>query len=222
MSVEQETTDGIRIITMDDGKVNAVSHALLDELEPALAEAGADDTIRGVVLAGRPGKFSGGFDLAIMQGGNAARMQELVVRGGRLVPKIYGFPKPFVAATTGHAVAMGAVILLASDYRVGAQGAFKIGLNENAIGLVLPVFATELARVRISPGHMTASILGAQLFDPDGAMDAGFLDEVCPEDRLVERAVERAAMLARHPVQSYAGNKLRMREETIRTIEASL
>jgi enoyl-CoA hydratase len=178
---------------MDDGKVNALSHASIDALNAALDEAERD--AGSVVLVGRPGRFCAGFDLSVINAG-ALETQALVRRGGELALRLYLFPRPVVAACTGHALAAGAIILMACDHRVGTRGDFKIGLNEVAIGLPLPIYLTELAQQRLSRRHLTSATMLAHIFDPETALDAGFLDELADPDQAESIAVERAQHFA--------------------------
>ena len=149
-SVHSELREGVAIATLDDGKANAIGsdvvsaiHAHLD-----LAEKEAVPCL----ITGRPGMLSGGFDLAVMRGG-PDDVRCLVAAGAELFVRFLEFPRPIVVAATGHAIAAGAILLLAADARIGASGAFKIGLNEVASGMTLPVFAIELARNRLSKRH---------------------------------------------------------------------
>jgi len=191
--VSYELRDGVAVITLDDGKVNAISHetiaALLAGLERAEREAGA------VLLLGRPGRLSGGFDLTTMRSG-PEQVRGLVEAGARLMLRLYTYPRPVVVACTGHALAAGAILLLVADLRLGALGDFKIGLNEVAIGLTLPVFAVELARERLSKRHFTNAVTQAEIFDPDGAVDAGFLDRTEAAGALPEAALAEAKRLS--------------------------
>ena len=168
-----EVRDGVAVLTLDDGKANAISPQTVSELHACLDRAEGEASA--VLLTGRPGRLSGGFDLKTM-GGGPEEVRGLVEAGARLLLRIYSYPRPVVVACTGHALAAGAILLLVADQRVGALGDFKIGLNEVAIGLTLPVFATELARDRLSKRHFSAAATQAAIFDPDGAVDAGYLD----------------------------------------------
>ncbi|MEM9225975.1 MAG: crotonase/enoyl-CoA hydratase family protein, partial [Pseudomonadota bacterium] len=141
MTVKVEMQGEIALITMDDGKANAVNPLLLDALNTALDEAEAK--AKAIVIAGRPGRFSAGFDLNILTGGSIDDAIGLVKYGGRTALRMYGSDKPIVAACPGHAIAMGSFFLLSTDYRIGTPGAFKIGANESAIGMVIPEFAAE-------------------------------------------------------------------------------
>ena len=183
------TDAGIAVITMDDGKANALGHDLLGALLDALDEvdaSGAD----AVVIVGRPGRFSAGFDLSVMKAGGTGP-KEMLAAGVDVFLRIYQFPRPVVVACTGHAIAAGAIILMSSDLRVGTAGEFKIGMPELTIGMPLPFFATELMRDRLSTRHLARATLG-QMYDPETAIDVGFLDEVVNAEDLLDTAVAHA------------------------------
>ena len=183
------TDTGVAVITMDDGKANALGHDLLGALLAALDEvdaSGAD----AVVIVGRPGRFSAGFDLSVMKaGGNGPK--EMLAAGVDVFLRIYQFPRPVVVACTGHAIAAGAIILMSSDLRVGTAGEFKIGMPELTIGMPPPFFATELMRDRLSKRHVARATLG-QMYDPETAIDVGYLDEVVNAEDLLDTAVAHA------------------------------
>jgi enoyl-CoA hydratase len=182
----------VAVLTFDDGKANAYSHDALDAIGSGLDQAAGEATA--VLLVGRPGRFSAGFDLSVMTAG-VEPMRALVTAGAELMVRLFTFPMPVVAACTGHALAAGALVLLSCDRRVGAAGPFKIGLNEVAIGMGLPHFAVELARYRMPPSAFDTVVLGRTL-DPDGAVAAGYLDRVVADDDLVAVATAEAQELA--------------------------
>jgi enoyl-CoA hydratase len=199
---------------MDDGKVNAVNDAMVDELNAAFdSAAGA----RAIVLAGRDGVFSGGFDLAVVgQGGPAA--EALVRRGGQVLTRLYASPVPVVIACTGHAVALGAVMLMAADLRVGPDADVAIGLNEVAIGMPLPELAVALAQERLAAPLRTRAVALAEMWTPRRAVDVGFLDEVVAPENVVATAIDRAKDLGtRLQPDAYATTSHRLR-----TAEAAL
>jgi enoyl-CoA hydratase len=209
----------VAVLAFDDGKANVVGHDFIDAmnegLDRAAAEAGA------VIVVGRPGRFSAGFDLSELQKG-ADASAALVGRGAQMLLRMFTHPQPVVAACTGHAIAAGALLLLACDTRIGVAGDFKIGLNETAIGMALPVFGLELAKARLSKRRLTAAVVQSEIYDPTAAMDAGFLDEVVDSADLLDAAKARAAVLAGYPSGAYANNKLAVRSEVASTIRASL
>lgn len=193
LQVKHSQFDEISLIKFDDGKANALSFDAIAQLSDALnaaeSEAGA------VVLAGRPDFFCAGFDLATMSGGGSG-MLELVDRGAELLKRLAVFPMPVVAACTGHALAAGALLLLAADIRIGSPGNFKIGLNEVAIGLPLPAFAVELAKLRLARRHLNEACATARLYAPEQAVGVGFLDRLSED--VVKESLEAARGLAEH------------------------
>ena len=201
--------DGVAVLRLDDGKVNVVSHRLIElvhaGLDQALAEASA------VAIIGREGKLSAGFDLTEMTAG-IERTRALVGAGGKLLMRIYAHPQPVVVAVTGHALAAGALLALACDTRIGADGPSKIGLNETAIGMGLPVYALELAQARLSPAHLTRAAVQAEIYDPAGAVEAGYLDRVVPAAECEAAAIEEARRLGALPGPAYAHTKRGFRQ----------
>lgn len=205
--------EAVAVITMDDGKANVMSTGVVQTLEAHLDRALADGA-RALVIAGRPGKFSAGFDLKEMTS-SPESMRALVVAGARWMLRLYGFGMPTVAASTGHALAAGALTLLSCDVRIGADVPSKIGLNEVAIGMALPKFAVELARDRIVREAFGPSTIGAQIYDTAGAARVGYLDQVASEAELLDTAVAEAKRLAELRTGAYAATKLNLRSTMI-------
>ena len=220
MSVTTDIQDGIAHIKMDDGKANAFSHDHINALNDALDKAEAD--AKAFVVSGRPGRFSGGFDLKVMQGATPDEVTELVKAGGRLNLRVFENKLPSVMAVTGHAMAQGAFFILSGDTRIGIQGDFKIALPETAIGMTLPQFGIELPKARLNPQYHTQAVIQAKNFNPEEAREAGFLDMVVEPDKLLGTAAEVAGMLSALPQESYAANKRLIRKPYIDAIRASL
>ncbi|QXC63307.1 crotonase/enoyl-CoA hydratase family protein [Aquihabitans sp. G128] len=212
--------DGIAVITLDDGKANVFSTPALEALEAILDQVEAD-AARALVIVGRPGRFSAGFNLAEMTE-SVEGMRALVARGARWWLRLYGLGIPTVAAGTGHALAGGAITLLSCDVRFGADIPCKIGLNEVSIGMPLPIFAVELARERLTKASFTRSTMGAQVYDPAGAAKAGYLDEVVPEADLLDTALAEARRLGELRTGAYARTKQNARAAIIASCLESL
>jgi enoyl-CoA hydratase len=217
--VTYELRDSIATIAMDDGKRNALSIEMLTEINRALDRAAADRAV--VVLTGREEAFSGGFDLRALAGGGSDAYA-MVRMGFELAERMLSFPAPVVVACTGHAIAMGAFLLLSGDYRLGAAGAYKIGANEVAIGITMPFFGVEICRQRLAPAHFHRAVINAEIYGPDEAVAAGFLDRVVAEPELHDAARTAAAGLARLDPGVHAATKLRAREHAIRSIRAAI
>ena len=204
ISSSKESNGTVAVITMADGKANAFSKEAISNLVAAIDEAEADPSVVAAVIAGSDGKFSGGFDLNVMRSGDIAAVVDLVADGGDLVRHTYMSGLPIVAACTGHALAAGALLLLGCDVRVGAIGDYKIGVNEVAIGMVLPDWGMTICRERLSKRHLQRAVATARITDAPGAVDVGFLDIAVEMDDVVPRAIEEAASFANLDRPSYA------------------
>jgi enoyl-CoA hydratase len=214
----------IAVVTIDDGKVNVFSPAMATRLQECFDEIGP--LVGAVVVIGRPGIFSAGFDLKTIQGGDPAATAHMVSLTVRMAMNVMNFPRPVVGAATGHCVAMGALFLMTMDYRIGARGKFKVGLNEVGDGLQLPIFAVELARYRLPTASLIASTQHATLYDPDSAVPAGFLDEAVDADSLLETALAHARRLSRLPNPAYRKSKANLvapvRDRILSTLAADI
>lgn len=217
--VSYECKEGVATITMDDGKANALSLVMQAELNEALDQARADKAV--VVLQGRPGSFSAGFDLKILMAGGKDAVK-MLTGGFELAERVLSSPKPVVVACTGHALAMGVFLLNAGDYRIGTEGAFKIGANEVAIGLTMPRAAIEICRARLTPTHFNRAMMTSEIFAPADALAAGFLDRVVPESELLAEAQAVASRLAKLNMNAYNGTKERVRETFYRNLRAAM
>jgi enoyl-CoA hydratase len=218
MTVSTEIRDGVAVVTLDDGKMNAVSHELVNGIDDALDLATRDATA--VCIVGNGRALSAGFDLKVMQGGDVNAVMGLVNAGGRLIMRLFAHPQPTVVAVNGHALAAGALLVLACDTRIGTPGTAKIGLNETAIGMSLPEFAFELASARLSKRYLTRAAIQAEIFDPGGALAAGYIDRL--EDDCVGAALAEAARLGALPAAAYAGTKASLRQALVDRVVANL
>ena len=217
--VGYELHDSIATITMDDGKVNVMSLRMFAAINAALDRAVTDRAV--VVLQGRAGVFSAGFDLAVLRAGGSDA-HAMIVTGFRLAERLLSFPTPVVIACTGHALAMGVFLVLSADYRIGATGAFKLGANEVAIGLTVPYFAIELCRHRLHPSHLNRAVINSEIFSPEAAVQAGFLDQVVSAAELPAAAQRVATQLRSLDMPSHIGTKLRTRAATLQILHDAI
>ncbi len=209
--------DGIAVIQMDDGKANVLSPDMLNQLEAAFDKAETDKAV--VVLTGREGGvFSGGFDLSVMMSGPEAAVA-LTRQGSSFALRILKHPFPVIAATGGHAIAMGAFTLLACDYRIGADTGTKTGLNESQIGMTMHHFGIELAREFIPKNYLNRSMINGEIFAPEDAKQAGYYDVLAPKDSIMETAKASAKMMTMLNMRAFKGTKLKSRESLIEKLE---
>jgi enoyl-CoA hydratase/carnithine racemase len=207
-------------IILDDGKVNVMSAAMLSALHEAFDQAERDGAV--VILTGRGKTFSAGFDLKVFSDGDASENYAMLKSGAELAYRLLSFPTPVVAACNGHALPMGAFLLMSSDVRIAAEGSYGIGMNEVAIKLTVPRFAVEVARARLTPAYFNRALTTGQMFAPAEAAAAGFIDWTVPADDLDKVATRTAEALCRIDMPSHHATKLRAREGALKAIRAAI
>lgn len=207
--VTYQSEENYAIITINNGKANAISHDVVDGLNLSLDKAEQEDKV--VILTGTPGIFSGGFDLKVMTKSPETAL-ELVTKGSQLSLRMLSFPKPIIIACNGHAIAKGAFLLLSSDYRIGVEGDFKIGLNEVMIGMTMHHAGIAIAKSRLSEVYLTRSVINAEIFSAKESVSAGFLDTIVPEEALLPTAIKIAGMFAKLNKTAHLATKLRVRK----------
>jgi enoyl-CoA hydratase len=210
----------VSTIVMDDGKANVMSLAMLNALHAAFDETERDKTVP--ILKARGKHFSGGFDLNVFARGSAEDQYLMVKAGAELALRMPSFPMPVVAACQGNAFPMGAFLIMSCDHRIAAEGDYRIGMNEVAIGLTVPRFAIEIARQRLTPAHFSRVVMTAEMFGPVEAVTAGFFDRVVPADALERSAVEAAQALSTLDMAAHAATKMRARGTVIELIRGMI
>lgn len=207
-------------IVMDDGKANVMSSGMLDALHAAFDAAERDKTV--VILTGRGNCFSAGFDLKVFASGSAHEIYTMLKAGAELALRILSFPRPVVAACNGHAYPEGAFLIMSADLRIAADGPYGIGMNEVAIGLIVPRFAIEVARQRLTPAYFSRAVVTGQMFAPNEAVTAGFFDWTVPASELDAAAHQAAEALSKIDLAAHAATKLRAREPAIKAVRAAI
>ncbi|ALD99714.1 crotonase/enoyl-CoA hydratase family protein [Pseudomonas syringae] len=217
--VSYHLDDGVATLTLNNGKVNAISPDVIVAFNAALDQAEKDRAI--VILTGQPGILSGGYDLKVMTSSPEAAI-ELVAQGSTLARRMLSHPFPIIVACPGHAVAKGAFLLLSADYRIGVAGPFSIGLNEVQIGMTMHHAGIELARDRLRKSAFNRSVINAEMFDPEAAMAAGFLDRVVSIEELQSTALAVAGQLKKINMSAHRKTKLKVRKALLDTLEAAI
>jgi len=213
--------DGVATLTMDDGKVNAMSPAMLTDLHDAFEAATSDPDTKVILLASSAKVFSAGFDLSVFASGLEGTLAMLRL-GAELAERILGCPKPVVTACAGHTYPMGAFLMLAADLRLAAEGDYTIGMNEVKIGLTLPQFAIELARHRLTPAHFNRCLMTGEMLPPAEAALAGFVDKVVPAEQLMDQARYAAHRLTQIDMTAHAGSKAKARGPALAALRAAI
>lgn len=209
--------DGVAVLRFDDGKVNVLSYRAIDALNEALDRA--EKEASAVCILGRPGRMSAGFDLAVMTESIESAL-DMLAKGGEMMLRLFLHPQPVVVGVTGHALAGGALLVLCCDVRIAADIPSKIGLNETSIGMPLPRLFAELARARLSPRALSRATLAAELYDPRGAVEAGYLDQVVPVEDCEAASIAEARRLGAYATEPYAQTKRILRQPIVDQIRA--
>ena len=217
--ISYQLDDGIATLTLNNGKVNAISPDVIAAFNAALDLAEQDKAI--VIITGKPGILSGGYDLKVMTSGPQNAIN-LVAAGSTLARRMLAHPFPIIVACTGHAVAKGAFILLSSDYRIGVEGAFSIGLNEVQIGMTMHHAGIELARDRLRRSAFHRSVINGEMFDPQSAVDAGFLDKVVPAEQLHATALAVAQQMKKINMTAHKNTKLKVRKALLEALDQAV
>lgn len=214
--ISYQLDDGIATLTLSNGKVNAISPDVIAAFNAALDRAEQDRAV--VIITGQPGILSGGYDLKVMTSGPENAIN-LVAAGSTLARRMLSHPFPIVVACGGHAVAKGAFILLSADYRIGVEGPFSIGLNEVQIGMTMHHVGIELARDRLRKSAFHRSVINGEMFNPQTAVDAGFLDTVVAAEQLLPTAVAAAQQLKKINMKAHKNTKLKVRKALLETLD---
>ena len=212
--------EDVSIITLDDGKANVFSPSMISAVNKCLDDV---PTEKGsLIITGRTGMFSAGFDLKIISAGDMAATREMSLNGFMLLSRIFSFPRPVLAACSGHGIALGTFLLCCCDYRIGVKGEFLVGANEMRTNMVIPIPILELIKFRIAQPHKYRAVLGAEMYSIENAIDAGIIDEIVEADDLMDTALTKAKDLATLGHPSYTLTKELYIEEPLKKINDAI
>ena len=210
----------VSIITLDDGKANVFSPEMSHQINECLDQVATEEGC--LIITGKEGMFSGGLDLKIIQSGDIERIQEMSSKAFKLLARIFSFPRPVIAACSGHAVALGTFLLCCCDYRIGVKGEFMLGANEMRTNMVIPIPILELIKFRVSNTHKYRAVLGAEMYKLEDSISAGLIDEVVDQDLLMTTVTEKAKDLATMGHPSYSMTKELFIAEPMSKINAAM
>ena len=217
--VEYTVSDNVALIKMDDQGQNLISPTMVEQLNAALDRAEADGCA--VILTGSREVFSAGFDLKILRKGVLDAFS-MLIGGFALSSRLLAFPRPIVVACNGHAIAMGVFIVLSADYRIGVRGDYKLVANEVENGLTMPHSALAVCRYRLKSSFYDRAVNQSEVFNPDAAVDAGFLDEVVDTDQLISSAQSHIERLANLNAEAFRKTKPRMRKQVLKDLRRAI
>ena len=186
--------EDISILTLDDGKANVFSSKMSQQVNDCLDQV---ETEKGcLIITGKEGMFSAGLDLKTIQSGDMDLIMEMSANAFKLLARIFSFPRPVIAACSGHGIALGTFLICCCDYRIGVKGDYLLGANEMRTNMVIPTPILELIKFRVNNSHKYRAVLGAEMYTLDQAQEAGLMDDVVSPENLMKVAKEKAKDLA--------------------------
>jgi len=210
--------NNIAVLTLSHPPANAFDPEFMEAILGGLDEVESSEA-RALVVTGERNVFSAGADLFSVLEAKRDDIARGVETMSTLFSRLFRFPKPTVAAVNGHAIAGGSVLTCACDYRVAAEGDYRLGFSELAVGVPFPAWALEILRFGVGWKHARDLTLMARTVSVDQALAMGIVDEVVKPEELMERATRAAQRLARVPSGSYAVTKRALIAPAVERVE---
>ena len=210
----------ISIIKLDDGKANAFSHDMLSQVNELLTKVPRDSGA--LVITGREGLFSGGFDLKTLATGDMDKITKMVQLGYRLLLDLYSFDRPIIAAVSGHAIALGLFVTCSADYRIAIDGQYVCQANEVRNNMDIPTQIMEILKARVNKNYFYPAVFHSDTYSVQDSIAVGFIDEVVPEADFMNRVMEKAKELASLPHPFYANTKKSAQEDVRKKISDAI
>ena len=210
----------VSIIKLDDGKANAFSYDMLTQINELLAKVPRDSGA--LVITGRDGLFSGGFDLKTLATGDMEKITKMVQLGYRLLLELYSFKRPIIAAVSGHSIALGLFVTCCADSRIAIDGKYVCQANEVRNNMDIPVQIMEILKARVNKNYFYPAVYHSDAYSVQDSIAVGFIDEVVPEPQFMERVMEKAKELATLPHPFYANTKKSAQNDTVQKIAGAI
>ena len=212
--IEVSEVDGTTVVTLANGKVNAMDTELLEGISNTFNKLAASDG-KGVVLTGAGKAFCAGVELKVFAEGGAAYVEKFLPALSDAFEAVFNFPRPVVAAVNGHAIAGGCILAGACDRKIMSDSGGRMGVTELYVGLPFPLAALEVFRYAVGDTRANDLILTGRTCPAAEALAVGLVDEVVPADELMSRALTVARELAEYiPADTYRINKAQLRRDT--------
>jgi enoyl-CoA hydratase/carnithine racemase len=213
-----EKNNSVSILRLNNGKANALSADVFDEVGSLITNF-LDSDSKALVLTGSTGFFSGGLELPAIVDYSREELKEFMNKFESMLLKIFTSNKPIICAVNGHAIAGGLVIALQCDYRIASTGKYKLGLLETKLGIGLPLLPLESLRAQVPVKSWMRIAFEAELFNPETALELGIVDEVVSAEELEIAAINKAMKLGEIPQSAFDQVKQGFRISHMENIE---
>ena len=211
---ETEERGDVTILRLAHGKASAMDIELCEALAAKL-DALEGSAAKAIVLTGTGRIFSAGVDLKRLIDGGTPYVERFFPALAATMLRLFRFEKPLVAAINGHAIAGGCVMALGCDYRVMADGGGRIGMPEFHVGVAYPAAVVEIVRAALPPNRLAEVLILGTNWTPGEALERGIVNEVVPGERVLERALEVAALMGGLPAEAFALTKRQLRAHAL-------
>ena len=212
--------DDVSLITLDDGKVNAFSIEMLEAFNEKLSQVPRNNG--SLIIKGREGIFSGGFNLKTFSSGDPEQINKMLKLGFETLYEVYTFPRPVIAAVSGHAIALGIFLTSCCDYRIGVKGDYILQANEVRNKMSIPTQLIEIAASRLNKSHIYRALFHAEPYPIALGVEAGWLDELVDQKELEKRTLEKAKNLSELGHPYYKETKEILLGETFQKIKSAI
>lgn len=213
--VDGSVEDGVATVTLQRGKVNPINATVAEELRECFEELAGDSRVKVVILTGRGGFFSFGFDIPEFLGFSKESFTEFLMGFADLYTYVFLYPKPVVAALNGHTIAGGCMLATACDYRLMVSGKAKISLNEITFGSSVFAGSLEMLRACVGTRNAQTILYSGGMYSAEEALAMGWIDRITSGEELLEEAEEVARGFARYDGRAFESIKKLMRKPVI-------
>lgn len=210
-NVRVSHSDGVHVVAISRGKVNALNDRVVDELQRVFESLADDSAVAAAVLTGSEKFFSFGWDVPEFLDWERPKFERFLAAFTDLYRAIFTFPKPIVCAINGHAMAGGCMLASACDERIMAPGKAKMSFNEVTFGSAVPAGSVDMVSYWVGDAKAERLMLSGVMLTPEEALAVNLVDEVVDAENLLSRAQERALQLAQPDAAAYALVKAMMR-----------
>ncbi len=220
-TLQTEVKNNYIIVTLDRGKANPINLTMINDLRALLKEVKDNPEIRGLILTGKQHFFTAGIDLIEAYGLDEQGSSDLWKGFHNLTHELITFPKPFVAAISGHSPAGGCVFSIAADYRIMASGKYRIGLNEIPVGIIVPQTIYAAYAFWIGERLAYQYLLEGKLLSVEHAHQVGLVDEVCTYEELLPKAEAQMQQYLQFDDHTWQSSKQNFRRNLHAIFEAN-
>lgn len=213
-----ENRDGIAVVTLNRGTANAQNTEMIKEISDLFVKLQGDDTVKAAIITGKGNFFSAGLDVIEIAAYDEQESKVFWQAFAHMMTTLAAWPKPLATAINGHSPAGGCIIAITADFRIMAEGNFKIGLNEVPVGIMVPMPVYKLYSMWIGTRNAYQYLLQGKLMTPAEALQAGLVDAVVPQDQVFATTEAMMRQIMKLDLGTFIKTKANLRSEVLQTL----